>query len=262
MLRQAYIIGCLCIASLLSSPLIGQPTPLVPEANTLQSGDLLWPKKPGKFVPYDSTTEEDYDAKRHQWLTEKAAYIQRVRNTPNSGPHALQWATDLEQMTFEEFLRIYEGDHGEDYIVRFGGESPLYVGHVGIVLIESGSPFIVEAVMGKGVIRSSYADWLAGRPGELVWHGRIKGATEQDRAKIATVAASFIGKPYNFWNFDLADENGFYCSKLAWLSILRGANVVADDDPSTQRFLWYSPKKLMKSKHLDLLLTHGSYAID
>jgi cell wall-associated NlpC family hydrolase len=259
---NARCIGCFAAGLLLAISLVAQPKPLVPEVSALQSGDLLWPKKPGKFVPYDSTTQEDFEAQRQKWLTEKVAYIQRVRNSPTPGLHALQWATDLEQMTFEDFVRIYEGDHDENYVVKYGGQSPLYVGHVAIVLVENGTPHVVEAVMGKGVIRSTYAEWLAGRPGELVWHGRVKGVNEQQKMNIAATAVSFLGRPYSFWNFNLGDDTVFYCSKLVWLSVQRAAAITLDDDPAAERYIWYSPKRLMKSPHVELLLTHGDYAID
>jgi uncharacterized protein YycO len=112
------------------------------------------------------------------------------------------------------------------------------------------------------VIRSTYVEWLANRPGQLVWHGRLKGLTEQQRTNVATTAASFLGKIYNFWNFNLGDDTAFYCSKLIWLAAQRAAALTLDDNPAAERYIWYSPKQLMKSPHIELLLTHGNYAIE
>jgi len=113
--------------------------------------------------------------------------------------------------------------------------------------------------MGLGVRRISYADWLRDRPGELVWVGRLRGVSPERRAAVATWAAEQLGKPYNFWDFNLEDASGFYCSKLAWLSVLQGAGFPPDDDRNPQRVLWYSPKQLMKSKHIKLIVNPGPY---
>jgi cell wall-associated NlpC family hydrolase len=232
-----------------------------PDVRTLKCGDLLWPKKPGAYVPFDSTAEDDFKIQSDKWYAEKRAYIRQVRGSRDAGPEARQWATELEQMSFEEFLRRYEGDHDEDYIVKMGGQTPLYVGHVGIVDCSSGEPYVIEALGGKGVIRGSYAQWLAGRPGQLIWQARFSEGSETQRASIAAKAALYLGKPYDFWNFNLADEAGFYCSKLAWLAIRKALDIAPDDNLNPQRLFWFSPKKLMKSKHLKLLVNPGNYTI-
>ena len=97
----------------------------------------------------------------------------------------------------------------------------------GIIQIQNGAPTIVEAMTGFGVRRLTYADWTKERPGELVWVGMIEGCSNEKKAAVAAIAASYIKRPYHFWNFNLGDDTGFYCSKLAWLSIFKGAGVLS-----------------------------------
>jgi hypothetical protein len=92
-------------------------------------------------------------------------------------------------------------------------------------------PFVVEAKGGPDVQRLSYADWLQQHPGEVFWVGRLKGIPPEKRAKVAEKAAEQIGNPYDFWDFDLEDANGFYCSKLAWLAILQEFNFLRTTTP-------------------------------
>lgn len=156
-------------------------------------------------------------------------------------------------------MRLYQGDHDEEYVVKFGGTAPLYVGHVAIVEGSGSEAFVIEALGNRGVVRHPYKTWLAERKGQVFWHGRINSGTDADRSSIARIAAQHVGKPYDFWNFDLADEAGFYCSKLAWLSIYKALDIAADNRPTAKRLFWFSPKQLMKSPHVKLLLNPGSY---
>jgi uncharacterized protein YycO len=70
-----------------------------------------------------------------------------------------------------------------------------------------------------------------------------------------------VGAPYRFFNFDLGDTSGFYCSKLAWYCIKSATGTAPDDNANPRRILWYSPKRLMKSHHVTLLRNPGNYAI-
>jgi hypothetical protein len=227
-------------------------------AELLQAGDLIWPKKPGAFIPYNSRPGEADASDASRWLAEKNAYLKRLEGNPNTSPEEKERYSALKNMTYKEFAARYLGGRNPDNPDMFGLPG-IEVGHVGIIEIRDGIPFVVEAMWGSGVQRLSYADWVEKRPGELFWVGRLKEVPAKTRAKVAERAAEQIGKPYNFWDFDLEDTSGFYCSKLAWLSVLHGAGFPADDDPNPNRVLWYSPKQLMKSKHIVLIFNPGEY---
>jgi hypothetical protein len=222
-----------------------------PAATLLEAGDLIWPKRPATIVPYNSRGEADTsDALR--WRKEKEAYLDQLRRNPNPSPQERERYVALQNMTYEEFAGYYLGDYITGQPAAYGLVGT-EVSHVGIIEITNGRPFVVEAMLGPGVQRLSYADWLQKHPGELFWVGRLKEVSPEKRATVAKKAAEQIGKPYNFWDFDLEDANGFYCSKLAWLSVLQGAGFPPDDDVNPNRLLWYSPKQLMKSKHIELI---------
>ena len=45
----------ICLHGAAAQPVL--PTkPTVPEASKLEDGDLIWPKKPGAYVPYEHTS--------------------------------------------------------------------------------------------------------------------------------------------------------------------------------------------------------------
>jgi uncharacterized protein YycO len=131
-------------------------------------------------------------------------------------------------MTYEDFVSYYLSDRIPGQPASFG-VGGLDVGHVGIIEMIDRKPSVIEAMAGFGVRRISYEDWLRSRPGELFWVGRLKGVPLERRGAAAERAAEQIGKPYNFWDFDLEDASCFYCSKLAWLSIMRGAGFPPGD---------------------------------
>ncbi len=243
---------------LLSAQVNAQRTPSPPAASQLQAGDLIWPKKPDAVVPFNSRPGESGQSDADLWRQEKEVYLERLRSNPHPTSEESERYSTLQPMTYEEFAAQYLDDRIPGEPVAFGAGG-FYVGHVGIVDIIDGKPTIVEAVMGKGVRRISYEEWLGERPGELVWLARLKDVSPQRREAVAKVAAKFIGKPYSFWNFDLMDTSEFYCSKLAWFSILSAAGFPPDDNPDARRTLWYSPKRLMRSRHIDLIANPGSY---
>jgi uncharacterized protein YycO len=104
---------------------------------------------------------------------------------------------------------------------------------------------VIEAVWGdkKKVQRVSYADWLAGRPDAWIWVGRKTGLTDADKSRIVQQATTYIGRPYDFWNFDLSDDSSFYCSKLVWLSLAQSLGKYLDGNSSSRRTFWFSPKQ-------------------
>jgi len=229
-----------------------------PAATLLQAGDLIWPKKPGAIIPYNSRPGEADKSDAVRWAKEKEDYLNQIRRNPNPSAQEKERYAALQRMTYEEFTGYYLSDRIPGKAAEYG-VGGINVGHVGIIEITDGKPFVVEAMWGPGVQRLSYADWVQKRPGELFWVGRLREVRPEKRAAVADWAAGQIGKPYNFWDFDLEDVSGFYCSKLAWLSIKQGAGFPPDDDPNPNRVLWYSPKQLMKSKHIELIVNPGEY---
>jgi Permuted papain-like amidase enzyme, YaeF/YiiX, C92 family len=229
-----------------------------PAAALLQAGDLIWPKKPGTIVPYNSRPGEADKSDALRWRNEREAYLDQIRHNPNPSPQEKERYSALQKMTYEEFASYYLGDRIPGQPATYG-LGDIAVGHVGIIEITDGRPFVVEAMIGPGVRRLSYADWLRDRPGEFIWVGRLRGVPPEKRAAVAECAAKQIGKPYKFFDFDLEDASGFYCSKLAWLSVRLGAGFPPDDDPNPNRMLWYSPKQLMKSNHIELIVNPGDY---
>jgi cell wall-associated NlpC family hydrolase len=231
-----------------------------PPASLLEAGDLLWPKVPGVWVPYSSRPGVEQDTDSNEWNKEREAYLQELRAKNNPTDEDKARYRQISGMDYATFKVLYLADEDPAQPAKHGS-SFLYVGHVGIVDVVDGTPWVYEAVYGKGVRMISYSAWLEERRGELVWLGRISNARAEQRSAIAACAKSFIGKPYHFFNFNLSDTTGFYCSKLAWLSITTATGVAPDDNPNPRRLLWYSPKRLMRSKHVTLLYNPGNYAI-
>jgi uncharacterized protein YycO len=239
----------------------GQENPQFPAPNTLQTGDLIWPKKPGAIVPYNSQPGEAQAGEAAQWEGHKQKYLTELRKNPAPTDEEKQRYSALQSMTYEDFVEQYLRGTEAGRSTAFGTGN-FSVGHVGIVQIQDGTPTVVEAMIGFGVRRLTYADWTKERPGELVWLARLKDLSAEKRAAVAQIAASYIGRPYHFWNFNLGDDAGFYCSKLAWLSIFKGAGFAADDNVNMNRLLWYSPKQLMRSSHLQFIVNPGNYGTD
>lgn len=218
--------------------------PSTPNPKLFQSGDFIWPKKPGAFVPYESGSDNTPEEDRVQWTKERDGYIARARTVSAPDREMRQRLRALRAMDYREFHAHYAGDQepGQPGVYKGGG---LYVGHVAIIEIDDGTPWVVEAMKGKGVVRLTYADWLAGRPKEAVWLGRLKGIDAQRRASLVGEALKHVGKPYDFWNFNLDEDSGFYCSKLCWLAIFRALGFAVDGRSNPQRALWFSPKQML-----------------
>lgn len=232
----------------------------LPDSKQFQSGDFLWPKKPGDFVPYDAGPPRAVDADEAKWNEERDRFIADVgTKAPYFTPDQIE---HMRKLTYQEFRAQYVGDEeggGSTYSVN-NPFAAIYVGHVAIVDIdEAGAPWIIEALWGRGVIRHTYADWTKERPGEVVWLGRLAEFSEADRAKITSEARKQVGKPYDFWNFDLSDERGFYCTKLAWMATFRSLNTAVDDDRNPKRAFWFSPKQFLYVPRITRLIDPGPY---
>lgn len=232
-----------------------------PARASLESGDLLWPKKPNAIIPYDLKPDSGKETQEQRWTKERDAYVRRAR--ASGEPDAVRSADAIAAMTFEEFNARYLRDLQPGQPVPYGLGGVVAVGHVAIVEKDAnGEPYVIEALWTPGVVRSSYADWLKGRPGEVVWHGRLKGKSAEERARIAAEAKQFIGVPYDFWNFDLADTRGFYCSKLVWLAVKQAVGLPIDGDSNPRRRLWLSPKQVLNATAVERLLVPGNYGVD
>lgn len=231
----------------------------LPNKTTFESGDLIWPKKPGAYVPY-RYGQRDYSLEEEEklWLQERDEFLKSAKNNPqNFSPTQLN---DLKNLSYREFYEQYAGDKKPDVPRTYSSGRSVYVGHVGILeLDETGTPWVIEALWGNGVVRHKYDDWIKDRPGEIVWHGRLSKINKNQQEKVVTESKKYIGRPYDFWNFDLNDESGFYCSKLVWLSFYRALNLAVDENYNAKRTFWLSPKKLLYAETILRLHNPGSY---
>jgi uncharacterized protein YycO len=134
---------------------------------------------------------------------------------------------------------------------------PLEVGHIALIHRQGPIPYVIEAIPLSGVKRSSYLDWIAARPGYVIWHGRLRNFTANYRANVAIEASKQIGKPYDLWNFNLNDDTSFYSAKLVWLSTFRSLGIAIDDNPNPIRWFWLSPGQILSSRRVTLLFDPG-----
>jgi hypothetical protein len=212
--RPSFVIWFLLSIAVSLSLVVQAAGAASPAAELLQAGDLIWLKKPGAIVPYYSKPGEADKGDAVRWQKEKKAYLGLIIGKSSPSPEEEERYSALQKMTYEEFVSYYLGDRIPGQPATYG-LGDISVGHVGIIEISDGRPFVVEAMWGPGVQRLSYADWVQKRPGEIFWLGRLKEVPPEKRAAVAEWAVEQIGKPYNFWDFDLEDANGFYCSN--WL---------------------------------------------
>jgi Permuted papain-like amidase enzyme, YaeF/YiiX, C92 family len=270
--RRAFIIfaagGVSSVASVDRIKAQGSQTkPTGPNPETFESGDLVWPKKPGVFVPYldESVTvskaneRQIAEDEKQIWLREKTEFIARARNKQTATWFTSEQLDALEKMSFEEFYARYVGGQ-EPGLLGVYPKGAVYVGHVGVILVdEKNVPWVIEALLHRGVVKSRYEDWRKSRPEEDVWLGRVENLRPDQRHLIATESEKYIGRRYDFWNFDLNDDSGFYCSKLVWLSIWRSLQFAIDGDKNPKRIFWFSPKQLLYSKRMGHLFYPGPY---
>ncbi len=193
----------------------------VPEEASLQSGDFVFPRKPNVWVPYIAREDGQWSTPAEdeaEWNAGKERFLATVKDEfPYFSDQDIE---AIRRLSFAEFYAAYVGTAvpNEPMVLHFG--LGLYVGHVGIIDVDQGkNKWVIEALGHKGVVKQGYEEWIAGRPGEWIWLGRLKSSIPGQRKLISEEAAKYIGRPYDFWNFDLDDDRGFYCSKLVWMAI-------------------------------------------
>jgi hypothetical protein len=187
---------------------VAQAATQVPDPANFQSGDLLWPKKPGAFVPYDYEATGAIEQDRQRWNQEKIAFVAKARSSGD--PELVGAANQIEPLSYDEFRAIYLRGQVPGEVTPYGLDNVVSVGHVAIVeLDDAGHPWVIEALWNPGVVRTSYDLWLKGRSDEIVWQGRLKEFGAEKRASIAPAAKAYLGTRYNFWDFNLADTQGF-----------------------------------------------------
>ncbi|HXF54670.1 MAG TPA: YiiX/YebB-like N1pC/P60 family cysteine hydrolase [Hyphomicrobiaceae bacterium] len=236
---------------------------------SFEPGDFLWPKRKGAIV-VRALPGEPASAEARQWQAER----DRRLGPQTRSVQYPEVAERLRSMRYEEFERYYFEGASESAVSRgidIGGVK-VSAGHVGIIEIGSdGMPYVIEAVptgplaiLGGGTVqRSPYQEWLARRPDNQFWHGRLRGVDGAVRARITDEAARHLGKPYDIFNFDLDDDSAFYCSKLAWMSVWRATAIAVDDDPNPKRGdrfpPWFSPKQLLNAPRILVLSKPADY---
>jgi cell wall-associated NlpC family hydrolase len=226
-----------------------QTPPQRPDPNTFQTGDLIWPKIPSQFIPFIEQADVTSEIRRQEWEQQRDALLEDLYKEP---------ALSLRRKRVEDELSLLLHP-----AVHSSGDLPIYSGHVGMIFMEDGNPWVVEAVLDK-VRTIRYKDWLEERPDADVWHARLKNVSAPRRAEVAAEALKENGKPYSLFNRNLDDDQAFYCSKLIWLAAFRALKLALDDDPDPNRPGWYTPKELLASPHLDRLFTPtpGPYLAD
>ncbi len=243
-----------------------------PPRKGLQAGDFLWTSRRDAFIPYGSgDTMAEQQAR--SWATTRDELTRQLLASPHAAER--QGAVALRAMSLEDFRTIYfEGRRPTDPVPYSGSPS---VGHVAIVDVQNGTLMIIEArptsqssidvafsSFKNGVVARPYDEWLKDHDDHLIWQGRLrKYADPSDRARVATKAREYVGRDYNFRNFDLTDTSGFYCSKLVWLATFQSLGIPLDGDSSTRRSLWVSPKQLInRNQEIRMINVPGVYGGD
>jgi Uncharacterized distant relative of cell wall-associated hydrolases len=212
-------------------------------------------------VSYGTAGGADAAKAREQWMHDRDRYVQSMASRSDFTPIQRMTVQRIARMSYEEFLQSYAGGRPSDKPSEYGTGGHFYVGHVAMITERSENPLVVEALWGnvKKVRTIRYDDWLQERKDDLVWHGRLKQFSEVQRQAVAIEALTHVNRPYDFWNFDLNDDKGFYCSKLIWMSAYRAVHVAVDGNSNPQRVIWFSPKQLMHEKSIEILHSPGNY---
>ncbi|MCB9464263.1 MAG: hypothetical protein H6682_11290 [Candidatus Eisenbacteria bacterium] len=263
--RSLLLLSAVAFLLLAASNASSQCNDLVNQARTpdpanLQSGDLLWPKQEGAIILFSA--DETQSELPTLWEAERDGYLEQLRvKSVGEGLTAMEIErfAYLSHLDWEGFLSLFTQDQDPFEPTPFSLLNRVQVGHVAIVDVRDGVPWVIEANFGPGVHETQYDEWLTERgPNALVWHARMRRETG-DRKRVAEVARSQVGKRYKFFNFDLEDASGFYCSKLVWYSVKEGLDFAIDGNDQPERKLWYTPLMLFSSRDLCLLSSPGDY---
>lgn len=249
--------GSLALLPLVSSAHAAGPA--FPEATALQRGDFLWPKQPGVFIPYSGGNGPDAD--QVAWESEKRQVIERLEKDLNV--NTIPIVSQLSNLTYAEFRQRYFNGLEVGQYVQYAAGGVAAVGHIGVVDTGPDDELrVVDANPGPGVASTPYDKWIAERPDHVFWHGRLRNRTVGERAAVSEAARAQVGQPYDFWNFQLSDTAGFYCSKLIWLAAFKALGVALDGNVDPNRSFWLSPKQLLGSADVEILLDQGDYMWD
>lgn len=233
----------------------GETKPNAIPADALESGDFLFPRNPRANVPYIVRPDQSESEDRAAWEATRAEFLARAAagRTDLTPAEVKQFRS----MTYEQFRNIYDGEPAN--LEGKGGR--ISVGHVAIVIRDGANLDVVEALWGDigKVIRRPYSQFAAAHVDDSIWHARLKNRPAEDRHAMAIEAAKYVGRPYDFWNFNLNNDAGFYCSKLVWLAAWRALKLTVDGNPNPRRSLWFSPKQLLRQPTLDVLVSPGPY---
>ncbi|MFA7441421.1 MAG: YiiX/YebB-like N1pC/P60 family cysteine hydrolase [Sphingomonadaceae bacterium] len=225
-----------------------------PSASSLRTGDFLWPKSPHQYVPYRGGAAADPIIDALRWEEGRVRYLSQETSDD-----------ELRTLSFADFHARYVGDPDVspkgDRLNVANPTTELYVGHVALVLVEDGSPHVIEALYEQGVTIRPYEQWLTERPTAVVWHARLRNAEEKDCLALARAATAQLGKPFHFFNFDLLDDRGFYCSKLCWYAVWVAVGRSLDGNNESKRNFWFSPKQMMRSNELTILHSPAEYSL-
>ena len=233
---------------------------VLPDPTAFRDGDLIWPKKEGAYVPFNSKPTSTSKVDSDEWERERQQFIERVQNDSGASQSQKELAARVAKMNFEEFREEVLGqDMGGREVVPYGsGGYSIYTGHVGMIFFENSEPWVVEAVPPK-VQKIPYKKWLKEREGADVWHARVIGLKPKDQEKMIEQALEHVGKPYSLWDLNLNDPESFYCSKLIWFVIYRSLGWSLDDNPESDRLNWYTPKQIMQSPHVEMFFAPTTY---
>jgi hypothetical protein len=159
---------------------------------------------------------------------------------------------DWLDMTVEDFHKHPIWDFLVEQLMSPDPTLSFFVGHVGVVLKEGGSTWVIEANITdyshyrvaihpyyvaedqqsfgpappseslESAIRSNAANlrgWVNRRCalGELTWWARPKALTDEDREKLPNLAKRYMGRPYGFFDHPgMGHSNRFYCSEFVY----------------------------------------------
>jgi hypothetical protein len=262
------------------TPSTAQTTRLAqrPDPKVFETGDLVWPKPSGAFIPYSGTdpTKSAVSAlelREEEWQRLRVLFVRSARASAPALPEAdrayqLKLANEIEAMTYSQFVHDYAAGVSPGDFQTYGIGQLAYVGHVALIDVDvaSGVPYVIEAVYGPSlacqscVQRVRYTDWLQARGDVLVWHGRLRNLDGAARQRVVEVARRQLQKPYQFFNFNLADASGFYCSKLVWYAVQAATGIHVDGNSDSRRLIWFSPLQLLNAREqVQLLSSPGNY---